>query len=379
MKRLDAIVSGDRSGAAPVVVLRVRPARPRSLRLLLAIGVALAASLAPCSPAAAEEPAPAVAPGAAAPGSAAAKPAPAPRDPAVIARADALFKEARVLAEQGNLHEACEKFEQSQQLDPSPGTLLNIGNCYEPQGDLVRALATFEQAFIDAQRSTNADRRELWTNAARERIASLSPRVPLISVRGAPPGTRVTLDGQEVEAAKGAMRINPGRHQVEHSAPGKRNGEQSFSIASGQRLAINLPPLEDDVPVAVATNAAPPPPPPVTSSQGRFGVWPWVLGGSGAVLLGTGIVTGIMARSKADELERECDAGVCSSSLEDVRDSGHALATATDILWITGALAAGAGITLFLLDDGAPEAPALEAVEAGCFVGGCGLHASGSF
>ena len=77
-----------------------------------------------------------------------------------------------------------------------------------------------------------------------------------------------------------------------------------------------------------------------------------------------------MAASKADQLDRECDGDACPPSLEDVRDSGQTLATATDILWISGALAAGAGVTLFLLDDGDSEAPA---VEAGCFAASCGV------
>jgi hypothetical protein len=301
---------------------------------------------------------------------------PAPRDAATIARADMLFKEARVLAEQGNAKAACEKFELSQSLDPSPGTLLNIGNCYEPQGDLVRALAIFEKAFLDAQRSTNFGRRELWTNAARERIASLSQRVPWLSVRGAPGGTRVRLDEREVDPSRGAMRVNPGQHTVEHSAPGKRTYTQTFTIEPGARLAVNLPPLEDEAALPTVIAAPPDQPRSSGSGSGEFGVWPWVLGGGGAALLGASLVTGIMAASKADHLDRECDGDDCPTSLKDVRDSGQTLATATDVLWISGALAAGAGVTLFLLDDGDAEAPA---VQAGCFGAGCGLSASGRF
>jgi hypothetical protein len=345
--------------------------RRRSLTrpLLLALGVAAIASLSPCSLAGAAEPGQ----HAAAPPPAA---APAARDAANIARADALFKEARALAERGEAKAACEKFELSQSLDPSPGTLLNIGNCYEPQGDLVRALAIFEKAFIDAQRSTHFGRRELWTNAARERIASLSQRVPWLSVRGAPGGTRVRLDELDIDASKGAMRVNPGRHTVEHSAPGKRTYSQSFTIEPGQRLAVNLPPLEDDTPLPMAFGAPTDQPALERSGSGEYGAWPWVLGGGGAALLGASLVTGIMAASKADQLDRECDGGVCPASLEDERDSGEMLATATDILWISGALAAGAGVTLFLLDDGDAETPALE---AGCFSTSCGVRASGRF
>lgn len=338
--------------------------------LLLGLVVAAIASLSPCSLAGAAEPAQ----DAAAP--APRDPAPAPRDPANVARADALFKEARVLAEQGQVKVACEKFELSQSLDPSPGTLLNIGNCYEPQGDLVRALVIFEKAFIDAQRSTDHGRRELWTNAARERIASLSQRVPWLTVRGAPAGTRVRLDELEIDASQGAMRVNPGEHRVEHSAPGKRTYAQSFTIEPGERLAVNLPPLEDDTPLPAALGVPADQPGSARSGSGDFGVWPWVLGGGGAALLGASLVTGIMAASKAEQLDRECDGDACPPSLENVRDSGQTLATATDILWISGALAAGAGVTLFLLDDGDSEAPA---VEAGCFAMSCGVRASGRF
>ena len=374
---MERLVAGDvRSGMVRLSMGHRRRSWTRPL--LLALGVAAIASLSPCSLAAAEpvqnEAAPAARPP---PGPAADTPAAAPpRDPATIARADALFKEARSLAEQGHARAACEKFELSQSLDPSPGTLLNIGNCYEPQGDLVRALAIFEKAFIDAQRSTNFGRRELWTNAARERIASLSQRVPWLSVRGAPAGTRVRLDEQEIDASKGAMRVNPGEHRVEHSAPGKRTYAQSFTIEPGERLAVNLPPLDDDTPSPTALGATSDRRAAAPSGASDFGVWPWVLGGGGAALLGASLVTGILAASKADQLDRECDGDDCPASLEDVRDSGQTLATATDVLWITGALAAGAGITLFLLDDGDTEAPA---VEAGCFAMSCGVRASGRF
>ena len=52
------------------------------------------------------------------------------------AAADVLFKEAKQLASAGDFARACPKFIESQRLDPSVGTLLNIGNCYEKLGKL---------------------------------------------------------------------------------------------------------------------------------------------------------------------------------------------------------------------------------------------------
>ena len=51
-------------------------------------------------------------------------------------------------------------------------------------------------------------------------------------------------------------------------------------------------------------------------------------------------------------------------------------AVTTDVLWISGALFVGAGVTLFVLDQRAAESVA---VQAGCFDAGCGLQANGSF
>jgi hypothetical protein len=299
--------------------------------------------------------------------------------PAAKQQADAAFDEGRELFEQGRFKDACDKFELSMQLDPSPGTLLNLGNCYEPQGDLLRALSTFEQALADAQRTTDKKRRQVWSDAAKERIASLSKRIPELSIDGAEPGSSVLLDGQPYQRLGESLRQNPGHHQLEVSAPGKRTYTKGFELPEGRRLGIHLPPLEREAPVVAepAPAALPISAPPVEpSSQRRFGVWPYVAGATGAALLGTSLVTGLMASSKAKQLEQECSGKACDPSLESVKDSASTLAVTTDVLWISGAVILGAGVTLFVLDHGKSESAT---VAAGCFDAGCGLQASGSF
>jgi tetratricopeptide (TPR) repeat protein len=306
-------------------------------------------------------------------------PAAPPTDPTAIQRADAAFEEGRAFHDQGRFKEACEKFELSMQLDPSPGTLLNLGNCYEPQGDLVRALETFERAFIDAQRAGDPRRKELWTEAARERIANLSRRVPQLKVRGVPADGRVSIDRRPTEHS-GALRINPGRHTIEVGAPGKRAFTREFDIASGQRLAINVPPLEPDLTPAAAPTVAPSEPVPAAERERgmRYGPFPYVLGSAGAVLLATSLATGLSANAKQNELEKACPDYECrDASLKSTKDSAQTLALLTDVFWITGVLVAGVGVTLFVLDASADEEDG--AVQAGCFESGCGVRASGHF
>src|SRR5262245_5300846 len=60
------------------------------------------------------------------------------QDPAA---AEARFREARALLQENRVSEACAKFAESNRLDPSSGTLLNLANCHKTEGKLATAWA----------------------------------------------------------------------------------------------------------------------------------------------------------------------------------------------------------------------------------------------
>lgn len=308
------------------------------------------------------------------------------------AQAEAKFREGRSLLDQGRFQEACQKFEESLNLASSPGTLLNLGNCYEQPGDLLRALAAFQRALAEAPKETDPDRRQAWTEAARERLEAVSERVPQLTVHPSPtPGVRVRVDGQPLQNLGVPLRLNPGKHRVDASADQKLPFVQEISLVASQKVDLTIPALED---LPSGASSAPPPysPPPAdapaeTSTGGgsRFGVWPYALMGGGAAVFATGLVTGLIANSKANDLDEQCTSMVdaegrriCEPGLEDTRDSAETLATVTDVLWISGLVVAGAGVTLFILNEPEAESSA-PSLEAGCFASGCGLRASGRF
>ena len=60
-----------------------------------------------------------------------------------------------------SIHEACLKFEESQRLDPSGGTILNLASCHEREGRLARAWSEFSDAATMAIRDGKHEREVL--------------------------------------------------------------------------------------------------------------------------------------------------------------------------------------------------------------------------
>src|SRR5262249_9160826 len=99
--------------------------------------------------------------------------------PADQAAAEVLFNEATKLEAQGKLDEACPKFVESQRLDPTPGTLLNIGDCYEKAGKT----ATSYGAFIDAEATARSGGDKLRQQEALRRAKLLEPKLSMLAIR----------------------------------------------------------------------------------------------------------------------------------------------------------------------------------------------------
>jgi hypothetical protein len=296
------------------------------------------------------------------------------------AQADQLFREARALLDQGRYQEACRLFERSLEIEPSPGTLLNLGNCHEQAGDLARAYTTFERAIADARLEPDSKKRDAWVEAGARRRDSLAARVPVVTLGPLPPaGASVRVDGESVVAVGEPLRLNAGRHVVEVAAPGRKTATRDFTLTLGQVLTVALPELEalEEAPVVVE------PPPPVASDEGGTrgaSAGPWVLMGTGGALVVSGVVTALLAKSKENQLEDGCGSGpTCADpALRDVQESGEDLALASYLLWGIGGAGVAAGLIWLVAEDRGAEGGATE-LSAGCAGGRCGLFASGTF
>ncbi|HVZ36355.1 MAG TPA: tetratricopeptide repeat protein, partial [Polyangiaceae bacterium] len=312
---------------------------------------------------------------------------PSSASPADADRAQAQFNEGVRFRDQGNYAEAARSFEASLGAVSSPGTLLNLGLCYDKLGRLRDAEQSFRRAFDEAAQEPDPTRRQGWSDAAQNLLAQLSPRIPSVTVRVLDAGTRVQVNDQPVEPAI-PLRLDPGRYRLEASAPGKQPYTRDFELAERQQIELAIPRLTDAPIASVATT----PPAPAANvpleadttggAHRSFGAAPWILWGSGVALGGSAIVTGLLAESKAHTLKERCPGYVCTDpSLEHTKTSAHTLAVTTDVLWGLGIVSAGVGTVLWFLDTGTSNAAmaGVPDLRADCQRSGCSISARATF
>ncbi len=303
-----------------------RPRAPLSKRTALLLAVLGAACLA-ASPALAQAPA------------AASK-----------ARAEELFQAGRELLRQSNYAAACEKFAQSRELDPAPGTLLNLADCEEKAGKLATALGVYQELLPKAQQLGQSDR----VAFARERIAVLEQRVarltlvPSTTATGSAP--RIRLDGKEVPAASvgAALPVDRGTHSISAEADGSAPWSGSLEISSdGQAARVEIPALVATAPRTVvesepSPSASAPSEPKVASRPALY-----IAGAAtGLCLAGTAVFGSLALRSAARFEEANRNPARTPEERRDLRSSASSLATVSSVLGL--ATLAGAGVTTFL-------------------------------
>lgn len=268
------------------------------------------------------------------------------------ALADTLFEEGKRLMKEDRAREACLKFEASYKADPSVGTLLNLGACYEKLGRLASASGAFGEAMRlgrergDAERSAVAkERREL----ADRIVARLEVRVPFPL-----DGVVVALDGKELDPAMigVAIPVDQGRHVVDASAKGRAPYHTEIEVENGRTTkVVYIPELTFDLDEEAPKGTE------VTEYRGeRVGDaelrsrWGAVMGvgiamaAAGVVGLGVGTGYGLVAMRKNELSAGFCDAadpGVCSESgYALLRTSGRYADISTTMFVAGGALVA---------------------------------------
>jgi len=266
------------------------------------------------------------------------------------AAAETLFQEARDLMGARKFADACRKLEASYKLDPAVGTALNLGDCFEQDKRSASAWGAFREAEDLARRSGDVAREA----EARRRSSALESKLVRLRIdvpkQSRVQGLVVRRDGFVVDPAMFASQVpvDPGKHVVEATAPGRRRWHLEVSVSeggeSGEVIVPVLRPLVDEAPLELppTPSAAPAP-----EEQKGLGAQRWAALGAGAlgvVGFGTATVFWMKSRSTWSDAVDRCPAFQCSNpndvTLESQARDQAGIATVTALAGL-GAVTAG--------------------------------------
>jgi serine/threonine-protein kinase len=299
------------------------------------------------------------------------------------AEANVLFDEGRHAMANHDYAQAIAKLEQSQQLDPAVGTLLNLAECYAETGRSASAWATFRDAASLAATTKQLDRERYATRRAEQLESKLSRLEVSIKPEARVPGLRVSRSGVPIpEGLWGsAVPVDPGPQHLEANAPDHSTWMLDVKVGDGAALVrVEIPAL---APLAPAPTAVPAPPAtPATSApavgsplaldasangaatqrsdsprasaseSSSLATLGWITAGVGAAATVAGVVfyiNGQMQISDANCPNQVCVRGIGDKSLHDDGRQSEKLGIG---LGIAGLAIAGAGVILAL---SAPE------------------------
>jgi hypothetical protein len=295
--------------------------------------------------------------------------------------AESLFQDARKLMAEHKYSAACSKLAASQRLDPAVGTLLNLADCYEKNGQTASAWSTFRETAAAARQSGSTAREQL----ARDRAAQLEPKLSRLTIQVPHPVSGLVLlrDGEPIDAALigTAVAVDPGRHTVGANAPNRKTWSTTVEIPpNGAAIVTEVPLLEDDPNARAAADAnrsaARPDAAPADPAGGGTQKW---IGGALALVgvggLATGAYFGVKARQQWDDARSHCpEGGACVDPGPALsRDAGASADVATAAIAV-GSVAVVAGVVLWISAPAHPQRPAV-----GWKVTPRGLALSGAF
>jgi hypothetical protein len=229
------------------------------------------------------------------------------------AAAQALYDDAQKLMTAGNFAAACPKLEESQRLDPTASTEFHLADCYEKSGRTASAWAAFLEVAAASKRAGRTDREQI----ARDRAAALEPKLSHLTIvvpdAAKVAGLAVKRDGELVREGQWGtpVPVDPGKHSLEASAPGKQTWSTSVDVpAGGKAASVDVQPL--------AEGASAPPPQP--GAEAPPSSWPTqktialVVGAVGVVGVGVGSYFGVTALSKNSDSSSHCNGNSCDAT-----------------------------------------------------------------
>jgi hypothetical protein len=273
------------------------------------------------------------------------------------ATAGALFDKGVSDMQAGHFDSACPALEESQQLDPHPGTLFTVAECQAKWGKVASAVQRY-QDYTDLVSRLPADqqaRHRERVGIAKLQLGKLKPSVPTLTLvlpATAPPETTVTRNGVALQgAALGlALPVDPGQYVIVTRLPGGAEHSTTVLIALGDAKRVDLDVSQPAAPAPSAAQPllAPGSNAPPAESERSSNTPAYVIGGIGVAGVALGSVTGILVFGKKSTVKDDCVGSSCTSAGVSAANSGKTLAIVSDIGFGVGIIGLATSAVLLL-------------------------------
>jgi len=274
--------------------------------------------------------------------------------------------------------EAVSEFLAADRLAPRAALSYNIARAYDQLDDVAQALRFYRDYLRRDPRAPNAP--ETRTRMRELESALAAKGVQQVSVRSEPSGAELRVDERVVGTTPWAGELAPGTHRLTVNLKGYPELSRAFELTARESLEVELrldettapPPsaplasANEDVPrTSPAATAETPAPAPAA----RFGPWPWISLGAGAVTL-VGSVGFELSRRSAESDAEKAPHRDYPDDYERMESRKH---TARVLLGIGSALAVTGGVLLYL------DRAALQSAALSCGPGSCVGHLESRF
>lgn len=256
-----------------------------------------------------------------------------------------LFDDGLRLKKAGQYKEALDKFQRSQELSPSVGALVQMGECYEKLDKLASAWGAYHEGENLAARLNDPRRADVAKLAAAlaPKLAHLTLTVPSIE------GLSVTRGGTKIDPAtyNTEVPIDSGSYLVEATAPNRKPWSGKLEVAPGANAKLTIPDLE------AAPVAETPPTKPVDAAANTQRTVGIALEIGGGALLATGLVFGALTMSSWSAADKKCPGGACpmqsdKDAAQSDADHASTFGLISTLGVVIGAAALAGGIVLHL-------------------------------
>lgn len=252
--------------------------------------------------------------------------------------------------------DAYRAFKRAYELSKSAKVLGNIGFCamkLERDGEAIDAYTNYLRDVPDVEEREKAqiqkDLATLTSTVSRMQI-TIKDHAPgkftvvdrRIQTRGGAIENAYTFEGTEY-----MLRLRPGRHAIQVSMGRETSAPFELTIGSGGIASHEFK-------VAMPSTTGPEQPTAAQPKSKPSYVGPIVLGAVGLAGIGAGVVTGILAKNKTQDIESSCPNDTCPTSfdLAGNRTKAKTLGTVADISFISGGALLGGAIVWWLVTAG---------------------------